>query len=223
MGIHLPPAAITAFGKYFDLLGQRGQNVNLTAITGAQDVAQLHFLDSLALLGAYDFRDAHVIDVGSGAGFPGVPLKIAEPSIMLTLMDATRKRVEFLSELCMELPIDAACLQARAEEAARSRETRERYDIVVSRAVARLNLLCELCLPLVRPGGVFIAMKGPEPADELAEARSAIITLGAEPWKCIDYMIPGTEIARTAVLISKTTTTPDKYPRRYAKMQKAPL
>ena len=167
LGINMPFAAIEAFNKYHIFLEQRRRSVNLTAITGATDVARLHFLDSIALHKAARFSDALVVDIGSGAGFPGIPLKITEPSIGLTLLDATGKRVAFLSELCEVLGITAACVQARAEEAARRQDMRERYDIAVSRAVARIKILCELCLPFVRSGGRLIAMKSADSDDEL--------------------------------------------------------
>ena len=223
LGISLPPGAPSAFDVYYSLLRDRGESVNLTAITGEKDVVRMHFLDSIALIKAAQFKDARVIDIGSGAGFPGAPLVIAEPSIDLTLLDATGKRVSFLTELCAALNIKAACVHARAEDAAFKTEHREHYDIAVSRAVARLNILCELCLPFVRVGGMFIAMKGVASADEIAEARGAIAALGAELPEYYDYVIPGTGITHRAVLIHKTSGTPDKYPRRFSRIKKAPL
>ena len=223
LGIALPPGALTAFEKYYTFLGERGKEMNLTAINGRDDVARLHFLDSLALLGATSFKGAGVIDIGSGAGFPGVPLKIAEPSINLTLLDATGKRIKFLSELCAVLGIDAACVHARAEDAGREPDMRERYDIAVSRAVARMDVLCELCLPLVRVGGVFIAMKGFDSGEEIEGATDATKALGAKLREVYDYNIPGTGIVYRAVVISKALQTPEKYPRRFARIQKAPL
>ena len=223
LGIELPCGASAAFASYYELLGKRGKDVNLTSISGEEDVARLHFLDSIALLNVYDLKNTRVIDVGSGAGFPGVPLKLAEPSIDLTLLDATGKRVAFLSELCKKLEIDAVCLHARAEESAQIEDMRERFDAALSRAVARLNILCELCLPFVRVGGVFIAMKGVDSADEIAEAGGAIAALGAQLQGCADYIIPGTDITHRAVLIRKTSKTPGKYPRRFARIQKDPL
>ena len=223
LGIALPPSAPAAFEHYYELLETHGKGINLTAISGAEGVATLHFLDSLALLNAAQFGSAKVIDIGSGAGFPGVPLAIAEPSIDLTLLDSTGKRTEFLSHLCAALSIDAAYVHARAEDAARDPSHRGKYDIAVSRAVAKLNALCELCLPFVRTGGMFIAMKGPAPDGEVSEADSAIAALGAELQGLHSYAIPGTDVARCAVIIRKTSETLDKYPRRYARIQKAPL
>jgi len=223
LNITLPPVAEAAFRAYYDFLEKRGQDVNLTSITGVEEVARLHFLDSIALLNAISFKDAKVIDIGSGAGFPGIPLKIAEPSLDLTLLDATGKKVLFLTEICEMLGIKASYIKARAEETAHENEKREQYDIAVARAVARLNILCELCLPFVRIGGSFIAMKTIGSDDEVAEARNAIKTLGAETQANFYYKIPGTDIFHRAVLIQKTSKTPGEYPRRFAKIQKSPL
>lgn len=223
MGLTLPPGAFAAFETFGELLERRRNAVNLTAITGVENVARLHFLDCIALTKAYDFKDKGVIDVGSGAGFPGMPIKIAEPSVGLTLLDATGKRVAFLSELCLALGIAAECVQARAEEAARDAKMRERFDVAVSRAVARLNVLCELCLPYVRVGGAFIAMKSADSDDELAEAGGAMETLGAMQERIFTYTIPGADIVRRAVIIRKISPTPGEYPRRFARIQKSPL
>jgi len=223
LSIALPPGADAAFDIYYNFLERRGKSVNLTAITGAEDVARLHFLDSIALLKTIEFKEARVIDIGSGAGFPGIPLKIAEPSIALTLLDATGKRVAFLLDLCAALSLDAKCIHARAEQSAHKPDMRERYDIAVSRAVAQLNILCELCLPFVCVGGHFIAMKGVDSTDELEQARYAIKTIGAELLECYDYPISDTGITHRAVIIKKTSSTPEKYPRRFPKIQKSPL
>jgi len=223
LGVALPPGAALAFEEYYVLLEERRQFVNLTAITGAEEVARLHFLDSLALMGSARFKGARVIDIGSGAGFPGIPLKIAEPSVDITLLDSTGKRVAFLKELCAALGLDANCLHARAEAAAHLPGLREAFDIAVSRAVARLDALCELCLPFVRVGGLFIAMKGADSDDEIAGARAAIAALGAELQELVDYGIPGADAAHRAVVMRKTSGTPEKYPRRFARIQKAPL
>ena len=223
LNLDLPAGAIKAFELFYELLESRNMAVNLTAITDAVDVARLHFLDSIALLNAVRFKGSRVIDVGSGAGLPGIAIKIAEPSAALTLLDSSGKRTAFLSELIAALGIDAECVNARAEDAARTLLYREKYDFAVSRAVARLNVLCELCLPFIRVGGLFIAMKGVDTSDELSEAGNAIENLGAEFRECFDYIIPGTEIHHRAVLIQKTSETPAKYPRRFARIQKAPL
>lgn len=222
LGLPLTDAALSRYRTYFTLLEERSQVMNLTAIHGEQDVARLHFLDCAALLAAAEFpENASVIDVGTGAGFPGLPLKIARPELRVTLLDSLAKRVGFLSEVCAALGFgDTPCIHARAEEAP---ELRGQFDFAVSRAVARLQLLCELCLPFVRVGGLFAAMKGPDCAQELREAERAIRTLGAVHERTVTYTVPGTDAVHTAVLLRKTEETPAKYPRRWAKIQKAPL
>jgi 16S rRNA (guanine527-N7)-methyltransferase len=195
----------------------------LTAITGVEEITSLHFLDSIALLKDTDFEGKQVIDIGSGAGFPGVPLKIAMPTIDLTLLEATGKKAAFLTELCKRLNIEASCINKRAEEAANETEEREAYDIAVSRAVARLNILCELCLPFVRVGGIFIAMKSIDSDEEVREAQSAIAALGAKMYESYDYKIPDTDVTHRAVLMRKVEKTPSEYPRRFAKIQRSPL
>ena len=220
LGLALSDRALDGFETYCRLLKEKNRVMNLTAITEEDQVARLHFLDSLALLGAADFKDAAVIDVGTGAGFPGLPLKLAEPSISLTLLDAQRKRVDFLRETCGALGVEAECLHARAEEAT---DLRERFDLAVSRAVARLSVLCELCLPFVRPGGAFLAMKSVDSDGETAEAARALALLGGEVESTVDYPIPGTDVVHRVLVIRKTAPTPKKYPRRFAKIQKEPL
>jgi len=223
LNIELPPGTGAAFRAYSDFLEAHSKHFNLTTISGEENIARLHFLDSLALLTFVQFADARIIDIGSGAGFPGVPLKIAEPSINLTLLDATQKRISFLSNLCTMLSIEATCIHARAEEAAHKLDTRAQYDIAVSRAVSELNILCELCLPFVRTGGCLIAMKGVDSAYETARARCAIETLGAVLQESHDYTIPGTDIVHRALVIRKAEETPAKYPRRFARIKTCPL
>lgn len=223
-GLSLTGEAVEAFRVYSTILHEKNAVMNLTTITDDEDVARLHFLDSLALATTADFKEKTVIDIGSGAGFPGLPLKLAEPSLHLTLLDAQQKRVGFLQELSDALRLgDVRCIHARAEEAALEPPFRDAYDVAVSRAVARLNILCELCLPFVKPGGVFISMKSVSSDDEIKEAENAIRRLGGEPAKNVDYTIPGTEITHRAVVINKTAPTPSGYPRRFAKIQKTPL
>ena len=222
LGLPLDAEALRRYRLYYEALSEKNKVMNLTAIEGEADSARLHFLDSAALLSLADFGGKRVVDVGSGAGFPGLALKIARPDIALTLLDSLDKRVKFLRETSALLGFeDVRCLHARAEEAPPA--LRQSYDIAVSRAVARLNLLCELCLPFVKKGGLFIAMKGPGAAEELAEAQKAVRLLGGELERCADYAIPGTEQVRTAVLIRKTADTPARYPRRWAQMKKQPL
>ena len=222
-GLELPETAAPAFRRYFELLDERSRVMNLTAISGEEDVYTLHFLDSLFLLTLDDFRDRSVIDIGSGAGFPGIPMKIVQPELSLTLLDAQQKRVDFMSEVCSDVGVSAVCLHARAEEAALERGMRGCFDFAVSRAVARLNVLCELCMPFVRTGGSFIAMKSTGADDELSEAENAIRKLGGEVAKIEDYTVPGTCVTHRAIVIRKVTETPSGYPRRFAKIQKKPL
>ena len=221
--LELPETAAPAFRRYYELLEERGKVMNLTAITGEEGVYTLHFLDSIYLLKLADFKNKSVIDIGSGAGFPGLPLKIAEPSLSLTLLDAQQKRVSFMQEVSDSVNAEAVCLHARAEEAAFDKKMREKYDFAVSRAVARLNILCELCLPFVKLGGLFIAMKSTGSDDEISEAANAIAKLGGTLEKTVDYPVPGTDAVHRAVLIRKTAETPSGYPRRFAKIQKNPL
>ncbi|NLM84824.1 MAG: 16S rRNA (guanine(527)-N(7))-methyltransferase RsmG [Clostridiales bacterium] len=224
LGLALSDAQLEQFERYFAILTEKNRVMNLTAITEEADAARLHFLDCLALLPLGGFEGASVIDIGSGAGFPGVPLKIAREDIALTLLDAQQKRVGFLEELCRALGLEGVrCLHARAEEAALLPEMRDAFDVAVSRAVARLNVLIELCLPFVRPGGRFIAMKGPESDDEIREAARGAEILGAELETVRDYVIPGTDVRHRAVVYRKKRETPKGYPRRFAKIQKNPL
>jgi 16S rRNA (guanine527-N7)-methyltransferase len=220
-GLTLHPEALARFSMYYRFLTERNQVMNLTAITGEEETARQHFLDCAALLRFASFRGASVVDVGSGAGFPGLVLKMAEPTLSLTLIDSQKKRVDFLRETCELLGLkDVVCVHARAEEAI---DCRESFEIAVSRAVARLNVLCELCLPLVRPGGLFLAMKGPDSKDEEEEARGAMHTLGGVSGGIFPYTVPGTAIAHSVVSVRKTGRTPERYPRRFARIQKQPL
>lgn len=222
MGLPLSAEALAGFRQYGTHLQDRNRVMNLTAITGEAEIARLHFLDCAALLTAADFREKSVIDVGTGAGFPGLVLKLAEPSIRLTLLDSLGKRAQFLEETAALLGLTGVeTVLSRAEEA--PRELREQFDIATARAVTRLDLLCELCLPFVKMGGLFLAMKGPEPEEELAEAKAAIRALGGTVRDVARYTILGTDVTHSAVVMEKTAPTPEKYPRRWAKMQKEPI
>lgn len=217
----LTDAQLDTFCAFGSALVEKNLVMNLTAITEPEQVARLHFLDCIALLGAANFYGKTVIDVGCGAGFPGVPLKIAEPSIDLTLLDSLKKRMDWLESTLPELGIEAQCVAARAEEYALAH--REQYDIAVSRAVARLTMLAELCLPLVRVGGHFVAMKSADSDEELSQAARAIATLGGKVTRIWDYPVPGTDAVHRAVVITKVKATPKPYPRRFAKIKQQPL
>lgn len=220
--LSLPTEGIPALLRYWELLAEKNKVMNLTAITDPDEAARLHFLDSAALLALADLRGKTVVDVGTGAGFPGLPLKILEPSIRLTLLDAQRKRVDFLREVCGGLGLeDVACVHGRAEEFAL--EHRESFDFAVSRAVAALPVLAELCLPLVKPGGQFLAMKSVDTGEELGASGRAASLLGGRLEKPLDYVISGTSIPRRLAILTKIGETPKKYPRTFAKIKKNPL
>ena len=223
LGLSEQAPVVPAFQTYYDLLTEKNKVMDLTAISGEKDVCTLHFLDSLALLTVEDMHDCNVIDIGSGAGFPGFPLTIARPSVRLTALDAQRKRVDFLTELARALGRpDIRCIHARAEEAALT-ELRESFDYALSRAVARLSMLCELCMPFVRPGGAFIAMKSVDTEEEINQAKTAVKTLGGRIETVADYTIPETDVVHRAVVIRKIGPTPKGYPRRFAKIKSNPL
>ena len=220
--LQLPAAGVDALMQYADALLETNKVMNLTAITDPADVATLHFLDSAALLKLADFSGKRVVDVGTGAGFPGMPLRILDPSIRLTLLDSLGKRIHFLQGVCDQLGFaDVNCVHARAEEfAAQHRET---FDIATSRAVASLPLLAELSLPLVKVGGYFLPMKAVDSDEELASSARAISILGGRLKEVKDYRIPGTEVTHRLVVIEKVKPSPAKYPRAFAKIKKAPL
>lgn len=222
LGLNADAQALERYRTYYEYLEEINKVMNLTAISGERDVAALHFLDCVQLLCLEDFSGRRVIDVGTGAGFPGLAMKIACPDMELTLLDSLDKRIGFLKNCCEKLGFpDVNCIHARAEEIPQG--YRESYDFALSRAVARLNVLCELCLPYVKKGGAFIAMKGSELEAELHEAESSIRTLGGKVEKKLDYTIPGTDVTHSAVIIRKMSGTPAKYPRRWAQIKKSPL
>ena len=207
---------LTRFGE---LLIEKNKVMNLTAITEPEKVAHLHFLDSLAVLQAADCKNKSIIDVGCGAGFPGVPVAICEPSAKVTLLDSLQKRMNWLSEILPSLDVDANIVAARAEEYVTS--CRESYDICTSRAVARLNVLAELCLPYVKLGGKFLALKGAMAQEEAEEAKVAIKALGGEIKEIFEY--PVYDAVHRIVIIEKVRYTPKQYPRAFAKIKQKPL
>ena len=210
---------LDTFARFGTLLLEKNRVMNLTAITEPDQVAELHFYDCLALLNAADFKNRRVVDIGCGAGFPGVPLKIAEPSMELTLLDSLGKRMDWLREILPELGVEANVVTARAEEYVAS--CRESFDIAVSRAVARLNILSELCLPYVKVGGQFVAMKGQLADVELDEAKNGILRLGGRVERVFEYEVA--DAVHRAVVIRKEKPTPAGYPRAFAKIKKTPL
>ena len=210
------------FRIYRDNLIEWNKVMNLTAITEPEKIDTLHFLDSLSIMDHADISGKKIIDVGTGAGFPGLPLRIADDTVELTLLDSLDKRLNFLKDTCAKLGIeDVDFVHSRAEEIPEG--LRGNFDIAVSRAVARLNVLAEFCLPYVKRGGLFIAMKGPGFEEELGEAKPAIKTLGGRTENCVSYTIPGTDVTHSLILIRKETDTPAKYPRKFAQIKKSPL
>ena len=224
MGIVPPAGAVDALAEYGRLLLEQNKVMNLTAITDPEQVADLHFLDSAALLPLADWENKTVIDVGTGAGFPGLPLKLLVPSLRLTLLDSLGKRIAWLESVCTALGLEGVtCLHARAEEQALVPGFRDSFDLAVSRAVAPMALLSELCLPYVRVGGRFLAMKSVECGPEVSAAAHGIQRLGGRLLPGVDYTIPGTTVIHRVVPVEKEAPTPKGLPRRWAKIQKSPL
>ena len=217
----VPEGAPALLARYGARLIEKNKVMNLTAITDPGDMATLHMLDCAALLNCAGFEGKTLIDVGTGAGFPGAPLAVLVPSLKVTLLDALNKRVEWLGESCEALGLANACaIHGRAEEAGRDPALRERFDFATARAVAELRVLAELCLPFVKVGGWFLAMKGTDCGEELAQALPVIEALGGRAAEPFDYAIPHTEVVHRVVRIEKVGPTPSQYPRRWAKIQK---
>ncbi len=222
--LNITPAAREKLGIYYHLLIEWNERMNLTALTSAEDVACKHFCDSLTLL-KYEIipENATLIDVGTGAGFPGMALKAARPDLRVTLLDSLNKRLIFLSEVCREMGADdVRLIHSRAEDAGREEEYREKYDYAVSRAVAPLNVLCEYCLPFVKLGGMFLAMKGKDAEEELSSAQNAIRALGAEVERIHTFELPDAG-QRSIIALRKTAPTPALYPRSGKKIRNKPI
>lgn len=208
------------FQKYFEMLAEWNEKMNLTAITDESGVALKHFADSLSLLNFVDIpQNSTLADVGTGAGFPGVVLKIARPDIKLTLIDSLNKRLVFLGEVCAQLGIEAELIHSRAEDGARDEKLRESFDFAVSRAVARMNVLSEYCLPYVKVGGAFCAMKGAQASEEFKESLNAINTLGGKLEKKYFFELPENGGERAIAVVRKVKNTPQKYPRQSGKIK----
>ncbi len=220
LGLTLPEETLDRLTAFGEAVIEQNRVMNLTAITEPEQVAELHLLDSLTLLRVLPLAGKSLLDVGTGAGFPGVPLKLAEPTLRLTLLDSLQKRMRWLEDEALPaLGVEARFLTGRAEDFAADHW--ERFDVVTSRAVARLNLLCELCLPYVRVGGCFLAMKGAAAPEELEEARKAIRTLGGSFERTERFEIAGAD--HCVVVIRKTAPTPSQYPRSWSRIKQKPL
>ncbi len=222
-GIKYDGTVLSRLQRYAEMLVEWNEKINLTAITDPEGIVIKHFLDCAMLLTAVDIpENASVIDVGTGAGFPGVVLKIFRPDIRLTLLDGLNKRLVFLNEVLSELGLEAKTVHMRAEEAGRAAAYREQYDLVTARAVAELRTLYEYCLPLCKVGGVFCSMKGPSAGKELEAARKASAMLGGDKGKIYEITLTGEE-KRSFVITKKISQTSSKYPRISAKISKQPL
>lgn len=222
-GINLTEDMLSAFDCYAEELVSWNEKINLTAITAPDDIVIKHFLDSLLLLKHIDVKEkTKMIDVGTGAGFPSLPCKIARPDISLTMLDSLNKRIGFLTSVSEKLKLSSECLHGRAEEVGAKPGYRESYDIATARAVAHLRELSEFCLPFVKVGGYFVSLKGPELDAEISEAKAAIKALGGEIEKVITYILPD-ESNRTIVIIKKISQTLPKYPRSFGKIKKQPI
>lgn len=223
-GQKIDSQTIQTLDRYGQRLLEKNQVMNLTAIRDLEGVARLHILDCGALLQFCDFENKSLIDIGTGAGFPGLVLKVLVPSLAVTLLDSLNKRLDWLAETCGALDLQGVqTVHARAEEQALAAGFRDSFDFAAARAVADLRVLCELCLPYVKVGGQFLAMKSTNSDQELEDAAHAIKRLGGRVAGVKDYPLPGTEIIHRLIVIEKLTSTPKGYPRRWAKIQKEPL
>lgn len=219
LGLELPAEIRQTLCDFGCAVVKQNEVMNLTAITEPDRVARLHLLDSLSLLTVADLKGKTLIDVGCGAGFPGVPVKIACPDAKVTLLDSLGKRMSWLATILPQLGVEARCVTARAEEAVTT--CRESFDFATSRAVARLNILLELTAPYVKVGGKVLAMKGSAAKEELEEAKTAIAKLGLKVEKVVDFAVE--DATHSVIVLKKVKPTPPQYPRRYAKIKQAPL
>lgn len=230
ISVPLSAESIRSFSIYARLLKAWNEKMNLTNITDDHGIALRHFVDSLTLVPHIEKEAAKkrngklsLIDVGTGAGFPGIPLKVAMPELNVTLLDSLQKRIHFLDAVCEELALtEVATLHSRAEDAGKSKKYRETFDIATARAVAPLHILCEYCLPFVRVGGVFLAMKA-NASEEVEKAQKAIVTLGGTLESYTEFTLPGTDMHRSICVVRKIRPTPLKYPRQAGKPEKEPI
>ncbi len=233
LDITLSEKQLEQFLRYYELLVEWNERMNLTAITEYRDVLKKHFVDSLSLTKAYDMHPAlaktedhplSLIDIGTGAGFPGLALKIAFPGLAVTLLDSLNKRVQFLDAVIGELGLEGVnTVHGRAEDYAKPEQLRERFDLCVSRAVARLSTLSEYCLPFVKQGGVFVAYKSEKASEEVAAAEKAFSLLGGQLERRVEFELPNSDIHRDFVLVKKIKTTPKKFPRKAGLPGREPL
>ena len=223
-GLTFTSEQVDKFNKYYEMLIETNRSMNLTAITEPDEVAVKHMIDSLLVYKEKDFSGKTLVDVGTGAGFPGIPLKIYCPSLKIVLMDSLAKRLKFLQIVIEELGLEGiTCEHIRAEDAGHKSQHREHYDIAIARAVAPLAVLAEYCLPLVKSGGFFYAMKGSKYKDEFEQGKKAVNILGGKFVGCEEIKLPGLDDGRAVLIVQKYKKTPEKYPRKAGVAAKNPL
>lgn len=225
LGIVLTDTQKQQFVRYYELLIEWNKVMNLTGITDFDEVLVKHFVDSLSITKGMDMEKIQTcIDVGTGAGFPGIPLKIAFPHLQITLLDSLNKRLKFLDEVILQLGLEnIVTVHGRAEETAKKPEFREKYDLSVTRAVAKVCIISEYCIPYVKQGGYFAAYKSGKIQEELEEGKKAISVLGGKTEKLVEFILPDTDMERSLVIINKTKSTPKKYPRKAGTPAKEPI
>ena len=225
MGVELNDTQVQQFIKYYEILVEWNSFMNLTGITEYEEVVQKHFVDSLALCKAMDvYSVSSLIDIGTGAGFPGIPLKIAYPHLKVTLLDSLQKRIKFLNEVVMQLGLEEVeTIHGRAEDFAKPSMKRESYDVCVSRAVANLASLSEYCLPYVNLGGYFVPYKSGKVEEELESSKKAVFLLGGKIEDEVKFELPDSDISRSLIKIKKVSATPKKYPRKSGMATKEPI
>lgn len=223
IGFDIGEIELNKFDKYSNLLVEWNEKINLTAITDSEGIVIKHFFDSVLLLKAFDLpKNSSLIDVGTGAGFPSVPVKIMRNDVNITMLDSLNKRINFLKQLSRELEINSECIHGRAEELSHNKDYREKFDFATARAVTNLSNLSEYCLPFVKVGGYFIALKGSDIDNELEQGKKAIKVLGGEIIDIKKYFLPDNSI-RNIIILKKISQTPTKYPRNASKMKKTPI